>query len=99
MRTDGCNIRGGTGLASALLALLLAGPAQAGDWTFYRHDLAGTANAGEPLTTDQARALEVNRALFAGGNDYSNPIIAGGSLYYTSGDGSVHAVSLADFTE
>src|SRR5207302_8849350 len=81
------------------LALVLAGPAQAGDWTFYRHDLAGTANAGEPLTTDQARALEVNRALFAGGDDYSNPIVAGGSLYYTGGDGSVHAVGLANFTE
>ena len=50
------------------LAFVLARPAQAGDWTFYRHDLAGTANAGEPLTTDQARALEVNRALFAGGD-------------------------------
>src|SRR5438105_7511949 len=81
------------------LAFVLARPAQAGDWTFYRHDLAGTANAGEPLTTDQARALEVNRALFAGGDDYSNPIVAGGSLYYTSGDGSVHAVGLANFTE
>jgi outer membrane protein assembly factor BamB len=81
------------------LALVLAAPAWAGDWTFYRHDLAGTANAGEPLTTDQARALYVNRALFAGGDDYSNPIVAGGSLYYTSGDGSVHAVGLADFTE
>src|SRR5207248_11577353 len=32
-------------------------------------------------------------------DDYSNPIIAGGSLYYTSGDGFVHAVGLADFTE
>src|SRR5437016_3687877 len=81
------------------LAFVLARPAQAGDWTFYRHDLAGTANAGEPLTADQARALEVNRALFAGGDDYSNPIVAGGSLYYTSGDGSVHAVVLANFTE
>ncbi len=100
MRTEGCNIRGGTGLACAMsLALVLAGPAQAGDWTFYRHDLAGTANAGEPLTTDQARALEVNRALFAGGDDYSNPIVAGGSLYYTSGDGFVHALGLSDFTE
>src|SRR5438132_3344460 len=81
------------------LAFVLAGPAQAGDWTFYRHDLAGTANAGEPLSTDQARALYVNRALFAGGDDYSNPVVAGGSLYYTSGDGSVHAVGLANFTE
>ena len=100
MRTDGCNVRFGTGLACALaLALVLPGPAQAGDWTFYRHDLAGTANAGEPLTADQARALYVNRALFAGGDDYSNPIVAGGSLYYTSGDGSVHAVGLTDFTE
>ncbi|TMA84856.1 MAG: PQQ-like beta-propeller repeat protein, partial [Deltaproteobacteria bacterium] len=100
MRTNGCNVRFGTGLACATaLAFILAGPAQAGDWTFYRHDLAGTANAGEPLTMDQARALYVNRALFAGGDDYSNLIVAGGSLYYTSGDGFVHAVGLPDFTE
>jgi outer membrane protein assembly factor BamB len=41
----------------------------------------------------------VNRALFAGGDAYSNPIVSGGSIYYTSGDGFAHAIGLSDFKE
>jgi hypothetical protein len=71
---------------------------QAADWTFYRKDLAGTANAGEPLTLDQARALEVTRSIFLGGSIFSNPVVANGNLYYTAGSGYLHAVDLSNYT-
>ncbi len=77
---------------------LLAPAANAGDWTFYRHDLSGTANAGEALRADQARALEVNRYLIGGGVNVSNPIVANGTLYYMGGS-YLHAVSLSTFAE
>lgn len=77
---------------------LVPAAANAGDWTFYRHDLSGTANAGEPLTVDQARALEVRRYTIGGGVNVSNPIVANGTLYYMGGS-SLHAVSLSTFTE
>jgi len=83
-------------------SITLAAASQADDWTFYRKDLAGTANAGEPLTLVQAGALEINRQIFLGGDIFSNPVVANGTLYYTSGAGYLHAVSLADpakFTE
>jgi len=44
---------------------------QAVDWTFYRKDLAGTANAGEPLTLDQAGALEINREILLVVTDFA----------------------------
>ncbi len=79
--------------------LLTTGAAHAGDWTFYRHDLAGTQDAGEPLTTTQARALEIRRYVMLGSVNLSNPIVQGGSLYYTGGDGYIHALSLGSYSE
>ncbi len=84
--------------AWAATIALVATASQAADWTFYRKDLAGTANAGEPLTLDQARALEVTRSIFLGSSIFSNPIVANGNLYYTAGSGSLHAVNLANYT-
>ncbi|HET7788466.1 MAG TPA: PQQ-binding-like beta-propeller repeat protein, partial [Myxococcales bacterium] len=81
------------------LLCLLAGAASAGDWTFYRHDLQGTANAGEPLTAAEARALTVTRVFRVSGDTYSNPIVANGSLYFTAGDSNVHAIDLSTFQE
>jgi outer membrane protein assembly factor BamB len=80
-------------------SIALATASQAVDWTFYRKDLAGTANAGEPLTLDQAGALEINREIFLGKDIFSNPVVANGNLYYTAGGGYLHAVSLASYTE
>jgi hypothetical protein len=76
----------------------VACPAAAGDWTFYRHDLSGTGNAGEALTVDQAKALEVRRFVMSGGVNVSNPIVANGTLFYTGGD-YIHAVDLGTFKE
>jgi len=91
---------GAVGKAAAVaFALLLSNAAQGDDWKFYRHDLLGTANAGETLTAAQGAALEVRRTFRSTGNNYSNPIVADGSLYYTAGDGFLHVVDLATFTE
>ena len=79
-------------------SIAMATAAQATDWTFYRKDLAGTANAGEPLTLDQARALEVTRSIFLGASIFSNPVVADGNLYYTAGSGFLHAVNLSNYT-
>jgi outer membrane protein assembly factor BamB len=83
-------------------SIALATASQAADWPFYRKDLAGTANAGEPLTLNQGGALEISRQILLGGSIFSNPVVANGNLYYTAGDGYLHAVSMADparFTE
>jgi hypothetical protein len=83
-------------------SIALATASQAADWTFYRKDLAGTANAGEPLTLLQGGALEIGRQIFLGDSIFSNPVVANGNLYYTAGDGYLHAVGMADpakFTE
>lgn len=85
-------------IAACVAGITLATTLQASDWTFYRKDLPGTANAGEPLTLAQASALEVSRMIFLGGSIFSNPIVANGNLYYTAGDGYIHAVSLTDYT-
>ena len=48
---------GRAALAAGTLAL--GTQALAGDWTYYRHDLAGVSNAGEPLGASQAQGLHV----------------------------------------
>src|SRR2546430_16442717 len=90
---------GAVGRAAAVaFALLLSNAAQGDDWKFYRHDLLGTANAGETLTAAQGAALEVRRTFRSPGNNYSNPIVADGSLYYTAGYGCLQVVTLATCT-
>lgn len=86
------------GRLAAVAAVTLAVQAGAGDWTFYRHDLSGTSNAGEPLTVDQARAFTVKWTAHAGGA-IGNPVVAGGTVFVTGIDGSLHAFDAATGAE
>jgi outer membrane protein assembly factor BamB len=67
--------------------LLVADPgrALAGDWPYYRHDLSGTSNAGEPFTAAQAQRLAVKWQ--AQVYPIGNPVVAGGAVYVTDATG------------
>jgi outer membrane protein assembly factor BamB len=58
-------------------------PPTGGDWPFYRHDVAGTSNAGGSITSAQAANL---RLLFQVSIPVSvaNPVVANGTLYIAS---------------
>ena len=88
---------GKTFSAAVIIALIAPATARAGDWTFYRHDLAGTGNAGESLTTDQGRALRVTRTATIDGVMVSQPIVAAGGLYFLDGD-YLYAMNLSDMS-
>jgi outer membrane protein assembly factor BamB len=72
---------------------LFAGEARAGDWSFYRHDVAGTANPGEALTAAHASRFQTkwvfNRPIIA------NPVVSNGIVFLTGGDGNFYAVNEA----
>lgn len=63
-------------------------PPAGGDWTMYRHDLAGTGAAPESLSVAQARNLKVLFQTQVRGTDAS-PVVAGGALYLTVADGTL----------
>jgi outer membrane protein assembly factor BamB len=75
------------------LFVLAAGPdaARAADWPFYRLELIGTSNVAEPLTAAQGATLAPNWVAYTNGYNYSNPIVASGTVYLTSGDGALYA--------
>src|SRR5438105_1330426 len=80
--------------APAFLAALLcaAAPVAAGDWPFYRHDLTGVSDANETLTAAQARTLQPDWIYYTHGLNYANPVVAGGLLFLTSGDGGYYVL-------
>lgn len=77
----------------ALAALALA-PAtvRADDWPFYRRDLQGTSASAEPLTAAQGATLTADWVAYTNGYNYANPVVAGGAVYLTSGDGALYAL-------
>ena len=97
--TDGLPARGSVPSfaamrAPAFLAALLcaAAPVAAGDWPFYRHDLTGVSDANETLTAAQARTLQPDWIYYTHGLNYANPVVAGGLLFLTSGDGGYYVL-------
>lgn len=78
--------------AALTLAALAAAPAAADDWPFYRRDLQGTSASAEPLTAAQGATLTPDWVAYTNGYNYSNPIVAGGAVYLTSGDGALYAL-------
>ena len=79
-------------LAAAAIVMCAAGAASAGDWPYYRHDLLGTSNAGEPLSTAEASGWTKKWVFDTHGPNYSNPIVVGGVVYMSSGDGQTYAL-------
>src|SRR5512133_1335191 len=64
------------------------------EWPFYRGDARGESFVDQPMSVAQARALKVAWT-YQGAGSVANPVVAGGTAYVTSSNGTLVALDAA----
>ena len=67
------------------------GGTASGDWPFYRHDAAGTSNAGGTMSTAQGTSLKLLFQVSVPAS-VANPVVANGTLFVAGGNGKLIAL-------
>jgi outer membrane protein assembly factor BamB len=82
-----------SGAGNAAAATATSGPADAGGWTVYHHDAAGTGVAEPVAAVDTATRAWTSPAL--DGELYGEPLVSSGRVYVATENDTVYALSAA----